>query len=53
MLSLGYALKQSCNEPSTIPTPHRGDEITKRGPIHERVITLERDLCAANTQKKK
>ena len=54
MLFLGWALKQSCSEPSTIPTPHREEEITNFSrAIHERVITLERNLCAADTQKKR
>ena len=54
MLSLGCALKQSCSEPSTIPTPRREEEITNIArAIHERVITLERNLCAADTQKKR
>ena len=45
MLSLGCALKQSCSEPSTIPTPHREEEFTNIArAIHERVITLERNL---------
>ena len=54
MLSLGCALKQSCSEPSTIPTPHREEEITNIArAIHECVITQERNLCVAETQKKR
>ena len=53
MLFLGWALKQSCSEPSTIPTPHREEEITNIArAIDERVITIERNLCGADTQER-
>ena len=45
LLFLGCVLIQSCSEPSTIPTPPSEEEITNIArAIHERVITLERNL---------
>ena len=53
MFSLGCALKQSCREPFTIPTPHHEGGITTIArAIHERVITLERNLGAADTRRR-